>query len=84
MTINEFIFFSNRGNPETITKLSSILIGFMLNYMYKHKLNEIISCLICRLSLPGNIVENGHEKAEYNSDKGLFANTSSCSPKIEI
>nr|XP_022299523.1 protein SHQ1 homolog isoform X3 [Crassostrea virginica] len=25
-----------------------------------------------RLSLPGNIVENGHEKAEYNSDKGVF------------
>ena len=75
MTINEFIFFSNRGNPETITKLSSILIGFMLNYMYmlyKNKLNETISCLICRLSLPGNIVENGHEKAEYNSDKGLL------------
>ena len=34
MTVTEFIFFSNRGNPETITKLSSILIGFMLNDMY--------------------------------------------------
>ncbi|XP_062567775.1 protein SHQ1 homolog, partial [Saccostrea cucullata] len=25
-----------------------------------------------RLSLPGNILENGHEKASYDSDKGVF------------
>ena len=45
---------------------------------------KLIFCLICRLSLPGKIVENGHEKAAYDSDKGLFVDTSSCSPKIEI